>query len=267
MAILINEGSINTDLIDILQILNLKHNFTASSINEIMQENFLRNNTTERYQLNDNEYSTIIRASLLTCFERLGMITEILPKGNKYKHILILGANRTLKNRIDFFIRLLSLGYQFERIFFLTGKREVSINEKNNMLTAYNITLPTTIHTEDEEAKFLCDTVYLSNLIDNITFVISPKAQEHATGKLKRPTTYDSVMSWLQMNPEIGTCLAISNNPYIHYQQTVLKNIFNHEKINMSIETVGAGSKENNIALYLDTLARQFYEENIGTGS
>lgn len=264
MAILINEGIINPDLLDILQILNIKHNFTISGINEIMQENFLRNSITERYQLSDNEYSTIIKADLLTCFEKLGMITEILPKKNKYKHILILGANRTLKNRIDFFIRLLSLGYIFENTFFLTGKRDVSINEKNNMLAEYNIALPPTIHTEDEEIKLLCHTLGLSKFVDDITFVIAPKVNDPATGNLKRPTTYDSIISWLKMNPEIGTCLAISNNPYIHYQQTVLQNIFKHEKVNMKVETVGSGSKENNITLYLDTLARQFYEENIG---
>lgn len=74
-----------------------------------------------------------------------------------------------------------------------------------------------------------------------------------------RPTTEDTIKKWLETNPSSGTCLAISNNPHIGYQHSVLKTYLPDE---FKLETVGSSaSLELPMAFYLGEMARWMYQE------
>lgn len=76
---------------------------------------------------------------------------------------------------------------------------------------------------------------------------------------LVRPTTGDTVDSWLQSNLISGSCLVISNNPYVGYQDSVVRTLLPND---FKIETVGNKcSLSVVIAVYLDNLVRWLYQE------
>ena len=79
-------------------------------------------------------------------------------------------------------------------------------------------------------------------------------------GILKRPTTPDTVLDWLKIKPHPGLCLAISNQPYVLYQDSVLKTVL---PPSFTVETIGEKMDETsyNVSLLLDNLARFLYQE------
>lgn len=52
-----------------------------------------------------------------------------------------------------------------------------------------------------------------------------------ATGKVKRANTGDTTHEWMKSNPKPGTCLIVSNQPFVGYQTEVTKNFYpDHSK-------------------------------------
>ena len=92
-----------------------------------------------------------------------------------------------------------------------------------------------------------------------IVFVDTPM-QKTENNNLRRPNTRDTINEWLQKyNPHNGSILAISNQPFIGYQDAVLRNILPK---GFSIETVGCENLENETTtIILDSLARWIYHE------
>jgi hypothetical protein len=101
---------------------------------------------------------------------------------------------------------------------------------------------------------------------ENVIFVHTLKKQGQA-----RATTETTVYKWLeQCNPSAGTYLAISNQPYVYYQElSIQQSLLKAGRQDIHVEVVGPGKTPNavpdkaqdqEISVLLDNLARIFYE-------
>jgi hypothetical protein len=109
--------------------------------------------------------------------------------------------------------------------------------------------------------QFLYDHSHMTDAMKKIPVqLISAPMISEESGILRRPLTADTLSAWLATNPTPGTCLAISNQPYVAYQQTVLKTLLPSD---FSVQTVGAATSEptEKISIMLDTLARILFQE------
>ncbi|HSW74224.1 MAG TPA: hypothetical protein VLG71_03635, partial [Candidatus Limnocylindria bacterium] len=80
-----------------------------------------------------------------------------------------------------------------------------------------------------------------------------------ANGSLVRPTTGDVVTAWLATKPQPGSCLCISNQPYVGYQDAVVATLV---PSTFTTETVGPVLEQpEKIAVVLDSVARWLYQE------
>ncbi len=77
---------------------------------------------------------------------------------------------------------------------------------------------------------------------------------------MRHPTTQDGVVRWLATDPQHGSCLVISSQPYIRYQHAVF---LSHMPASFPIETVGpAAGKDIPTSLVLDSITRHLYQEH-----
>jgi hypothetical protein len=120
---------------------------------------------------------------------------------------------------------------------FLTGERPLLDSEKEY--------LPG-LQTESEMVRWVYEHSDLPKEIPPLFIEVPMKGN-------RRPNTLDTIHAWLQTDPHPITCLALSNQPYVHYQQAVLDRL-----LPFSVETVGNAVIGNpSVALMLDTLARE----------
>ena len=91
---------------------------------------------------------------------------------------------------------------------------------------------------------------------------INAPLKPNVTGtKFLRPTTEDSIKIWLETKPAERKILAVSNNPHIGYQESVLKTYLPKD---LNLETVGpAASLKLPLAFYLGEMTRWLYQEQI----
>jgi hypothetical protein len=79
---------------------------------------------------------------------------------------------------------------------------------------------------------------------------------------MRRATTGDTIIDWLATSPAHGDCLFISNQPYVGYQDSVMRTYIPHSF--GSLETCGPqASNTTRNSDILDDLARFLYQEKI----
>ena len=91
--------------------------------------------------------------------------------------------------------------------------------------------------------------------------VISSPQITKPEGTVRRATTGDTIIDWHKTKPQPGTCLFISSQPYVKYQDAVIQSLLPQ---NFIVETVGSGIKNPStvdVNGCLDTLARRLYQE------
>ena len=77
--------------------------------------------------------------------------------------------------------------------------------------------------------------------------------------KQRRPNTADTIKLWMHANPEPGLSLIISSQPYVHYQDAVLRAYLPAE---FTLEVVGKKARSVvSDGKHLDNLARWLYQE------
>ena len=258
-------------LLSILEATNIKHNGTLQSIYTETQKSWLRSTGKERWE-NQNTF-TVNHDNPSELLEALCLIQEIKPSKKHYNHVVVLGSTVTsIRNRLSYLINLWDNDVRFDSINILAGQRPLdetiespeallhnscpTLNFKKNW--QFSGQLPTT---ETEMIKLVFDQTDLPTEWNTITinFVDTPM-QETDNGTLRRPNTHDTILEWIKLyNPYDGSILALSNQPYIGYQDSVLRNFLPKE---FTVETVGSNCINNqNISTILDSLARWIYNE------
>jgi len=161
---------------------------------------------------------------------------------------------------------------RFDELVVLTGQRDLMAEEtldvimKSKLLTIVDRERLerrwSSVKTEKDMMQVIIEESDLPEALRKhvkVTVVDAPK--KFVNGKLARPTTGDTVNAWMEKQPEAGSCVAISSQPHVLYQQAVLATLLPE---NFHVETIGY--QENGhakIAETLDALARFLYQENI----
>ncbi len=277
-AIVSPQGKPNAALLEVLKVLELLHDGTLNSIVAITQKKFLQTSPDgqrrERWEL--EEIMPEFRKKLMPHLDKLGMVDEIPPSKEKYDGVFMLGELVLgVRERLSYLSRLWEKGTRFDKIIFLGGERPLMdsgretpktlLDRNNKELPIREDWLPPNAlpTTEFGMMKLVWDQAKLPQGLKEVKveFVNAPLIYNPKTGRVDRPTTKDTIEKWLETNPREGKFLAISNNPYIGYQHSVLKTYLPR---GFQVETVGPKAPLNlPLSFYLGEMARWLYQEKL----
>jgi hypothetical protein len=239
----------------VLDITNIQTNNSIEEIVAKTQKEWLRPPNKERFEIETDTYANK-KDLLLPLFKKLEMIDAITPIEKKYRYAIVLGALLPrIQKRISYLISLWNSGVRFDAVVFLTGQRTLDKTLEIPLLK----TEGKTPETETDMVKIVYQTAIMPNEMRAVPVIfVDAKTKDN-----KRPTTGDTVNAWLTHNPPPGSCLVVSNQPYVHYQEEVLKTLLPET---FTIECIGDEVDDNEkvmTAVYLDTLARWLYQRNL----
>lgn len=249
-------------------------NKSVQELVDFTQHDWLRKPGTERWQM--QEIAALNnKDAVMVCFKKLELLNTIAPTKKVYDYCIVFGSAATsMRKRIAYAFALYKQGIICKRFVFLGGQRpldptqeskEILCDRTNNELPVRDSwqepqEMPTN---ETELIKFLLDQTEIPASInpDDFVFVHAPM-KTNPNGTPARPTTGDTMHHWLATNPAPGSCLFVSSQPYVGYQDSVARTFMPDT---FTIETVGAQSVDTNdsISVLLDTVARWLYQENL----
>lgn len=251
--------------------LGIKVEKSYDAMNAYAQANWLRKPGQERWHMEPSQHQAKLKA-ITPHLTALGFIHEALPTQNKPTYALLLGATVfRMRTRLQYLFNLIEAhDFKPAKIVFLVGERpldpavepEAMLLDPAYIQTSWKLSgkLPAT---EAEAAKFIWDQIPKPKSVAAIPveFISTPMLTKN--GKTVRPTTVDTVNTWLATHPKPGAIVAISNNPYVPYQnETINPVLINANWFNLggSLETVGEAASETlDIASLLDNVARYIY--------
>jgi|SRR5579871_5451001 len=262
-------GKAQPALLELLQELGVPHDGTLATIVPITQQLWLRKIGTERWHIQE-QYANK-RDRLLELCNRLGCLQEIKPVSNNYSYAVMLGATmHSMRDRLAYIIQCWNNGVRFNELVFLVSERPLDKQQETMLDPSNHPTLPYKTNwqevtrdwpaTEHDAMRLIYNQTALPEKLAAIpaTFINTPM-QRTADGKLRRANTGDTLYAWLATNTKPGACLFVSDQPYVGYQDAVVRTCMPRE---FPVDTVGAA--ENNpphIPVFLDTLARWLYQE------
>lgn len=261
-----SEGKPTSALLSLLSALSITHDGTLESIVAATQKEqpggFLRARGKERWEL--ESFFEKKKEIILDHANQLHLIEAVQPLKKQYEYAVILGATiNSVRNRIGFLIDLWQSGVRWKKLIIFAGNRPLdpTLESKEQLINATNgyttfkkdWQLTTDPKIETDMARMVLDQSLLPNEWKQIPVEIinCPMNKDGS-----RPTTFDTIQFWLSTKPEHGSILAISNQPYIGYQDVVLRSQLPNT---FTLEMVGRGSKNTTPELLLDTIARWLY--------
>lgn len=207
---------------------------------------------------------------ILPLLKKLGCIDQVNASKKHYDYAIILGAtvNGTRPKLIQLFDEL-SHGVKIDKIVVLTADWSHDLNrELPALLNLDQPLLPIKKDwqppkemplTEYEITKALIDQIDLpygltSNDFDHITV----KYLKDKDGNPRRANTKDTLIEFVKKyDVENKSCLVFSLQPYVGYQDAVVREILPKS---CDIETIGReGPKDINVSVQLDNIARWIY--------
>lgn len=227
---------------------------TLVQANEFAQKHLLR--AGERW---DVQEETEVRKKmqenkdlLIEDLRNLGMVDAIDPAQQSYTYALLMGALKLrVEQRLNYLADLINNGYTFDQIVLLGGERPLRDSEKEG--------LPADVASEADMMKHLFDNHPTLNKY-SVLLVNAPMKQKE-DGSMARPTTDDTLVHFMKIAPQDGSCLVVSNNPYTVRQTKTAERVLSQSRF----PTEGAGEKANfdtvNIDILMDEFARTVYEE------
>lgn len=262
---LIHHNGVPTDeLQKVLAITGVEKDLCGSDLVNATQLSWLRSKNLERYQVEQKKHAK--HDELIPSFKALKMIDEIKPTSKHYDCVVVHGASlETFRTRIAYLINLYNEGIRFDKVVILTGMRLLFPTEPRSALASAN--LPFIISkswvdnpanpftTEADMARLIWDQAEMPSEMKLIPthIIVAP------TNNGVRPNTRDTINYWLKQEPaKLKKVLAVSNQPYIIYQDDLLRYSL---PSGTHLETVGFGclSQEVESMLVLDSLARVLY--------
>lgn len=252
---------------------------SLENLNLLAQAVFKRPDNLERYQLKhsvfNQKFISYDTPKIRALFEKIGDINPILPSLKRYKYILLNGATiPAMRKRLKTFSDMVTTGAlkmtPEVQVVFLTGDRDLSDSETTEVLLNPK-PLPQDPYwtppqersqfpkTEYEAAQWIWAQTDLPPALRkvNIIFVNAPKKEE------KRPDTLGTVEAWVAENPQPGHCLSLSNQPFVFYQELMIRHAFQKAKLDkkgFTVEGVGSGAEDDILlSILVDNLARTLF--------
>lgn len=205
-------------------------------------------------------------------FSKMGFIDGIMPCKQEYTYALILGATiQGMRARFAYLLYLImEHGLKVKHIIFLVGQRprdvkqeadEILFNQENSEIPFNTAWMPRDQlpATETELAHLIiAQSDIPADIRECISVVDTPMVVKN-DGTTTRPTTEDTIISWLATNPELASILCISSQPHTIRQWCVVRRVLPAE---WPVECVGRAMRDPDINVYvlLDTLARTLWE-------
>lgn len=200
------------------------------------------------------------RDSALPILRELGCIDPIHAKEGEYDYALVLGAlEKSIQQRLNFLHEEWKRGIRFKQVILLTGQRELNPEREN---------FPTGISTETELLVHLFKNSPLHSLV--LYVVIDAPQEKQKDGTFKRPNTASTIREWMASSPKPGKCLAVSTQPFVGYQEAVLRYYL---PATFTIETVGPRTESTahdapphshySMAIYLDNFGKWLLYEKM----
>lgn len=237
---------LSPSLIELLSLMEIHHDGTLKSIVETTQKAWIQTGK-ERWQFEEKEKEKWNAAFPL--LKKIGCVDKVEASQKRYDYCLVLGGlSQRMQKRFDLLIEEWEKGVRFDRLIFLTGERNLDPQVED---------LAVLLQTEAQAMEYLFQKANVSEDLRQIPLqIISASA-----GGKRRATTADTVAEWLKTNPSPGLCLVLSNQPFVDYQNAVLKTFLPKT---FQIETIGKEADPDTFfAVYLDNLARFLYQEKI----
>ncbi len=261
----IHHNGVPTDeLQKVLSLTGVKQNLCGIDLVNTTQSAWLRNKNLERYQIEQKNHPK--HNELIPSFKALKMIDEVKPLSKHYDCAVVHGASlETFRMRVAYLINLYNEGIRFDKVIILTGMRLLFPTEPRSALVLArppfiiskswvdNSAAP--FETEADMAKLVWDQAEMSSEMRLLPthIIVAP------TNNGVRPNTRDTINYWLKQEPvQLKKVLAVSNQPYVVYQDDILRHLLPAGTI---LETVGSGCPSQDIEsmLVLDSLARVLY--------
>ena len=225
---------------------------TLDQVNGYLQEHWLQLNK-ERWELQPHQ--ELDGQQLLPFLQKVGCIDPITAQKNVYDYALVLGATGAImQERLDFLWQEYQRGVRFHQVVLLTGQRDLDESVE---------IFPENCATETDLLVYLFEKSPLCGKIPCL-LIDSPKIPI-GEGILRRPNTAKTVVDWYATRPLPGSCLAISNQPFVGYQEAVIRTFLPAE---FTVEAVGPMAKISEnfgepryVAVLLDNFAKWFYAE------
>lgn len=226
---------------------------TLQEANAYAQKNFLRKGERWDDQSSNPLFFTLQQnKDLLTAaIKNLGMLDSYYPQKRNYDFILITGELKdTVQEKLHYLAELKKNGLTYSTVFLLGGERELLDEEKRD--------LPDHITTESQMILFLFQNHPLSKDTEGI-LINTPRIQRQ-DGTSTRPTTHSTLAHFATIAPHVGSCLLISNTPYIIRQTKIAQHILDQNRF--PVEGIGKkmNDDEEDVFLLMDEFARTLYE-------
>lgn len=241
---------VSEPLLKLLQVMEVTHDGTLSSIVSATQKSWLRPAGTERWHI-ENDLTDEKKEKLFPLAAQLGFINEMIPSSKDYAYCLILGGTSgRMEKRLKYAAKLWKEGIHFNQIVFLVGARPLDPD----------VDLWADIcKTEIEAAHYIWEHADLPKGFKELPIVFVDVPMIPTEKGQRRPTTGDTVIAWLALHPKPGKCLGISNQPYCLYQEAVIRSYLPKS---IDYETAGEATniKHLNGFNLLDSIARWLYQ-------
>lgn len=263
-SIVDEQGKPTVALLQLLSLTGIEHDGSLASIVEQTQKTeagWMRKDGCERWHIADTNLEN--KSGFFDVFHKLHLIDEIAPKHQHYDYLVLMGAAYgRITSRLQYAIQLWKQGIRFDKVVILSGARALTDTELTALHKDYNVKDTDLVPvTEAELMQFVYSTMPMPAEMRQIAVtLIDAPMKKNQSGILVRPTTGDTVIEWMKLKPAAGSCLVISNQPYVGYQDSVAKALLPHDFI---VETVGEKSYDLIVGIYLDTVARNLYQEKI----
>lgn len=181
----------------------------------------------------------------------LGFIDSIAAHCKTYQGAIVHGSFLSgVRLRFNYLVEQWKKGVRFHSIYFLSGERPLTEEEKENPFMQ-----GLEKQTESEMTEVVWKKSQIPNEMRNAVkvFFVNAKGNQGA-----RPTTDDTVKAWLKETPPFGYYLAVTNAPYINRQHLVMRTIAPNE---YKFDTIGPRANDQiKMAIVLDELARCIFQ-------
>ncbi len=259
-------------LLELLSVCSISHDGTLKDIIAATQQEqpqgFLRPRGKERWHL--SSYLSARENAIYHHCNTLNMIQEVRPTKKSYDAALLHGGNiEGIRRRLAYLIQLWQEGVRWKQLIILTGKRPLDpvleseatwYNVNNGLLTLKPTwQLQQKPLTESDMIRMVIAQSLLPEVWSTLPVIIIDTPLQQSTHGLVRPTTADTVRQWLStMQSSTGSFLAISSQPFVGYQDAIVKTIV---PSSFDIETVGpeAATELTKPEILVDTVARWLY--------
>ncbi len=255
------------NLVDLLEIVGYEGSESKSidKINEWAQKNLLRKG--ERWEEQTAKFEGL-KERILPLLTNMGFINGVRPHFGTYEGAIIHGATLgRVRLRLFDLVSEWNKGVRFQDLIFFGGERALDphLESEENLTSDKNSPLkiregwmrPETLpKTEAEMIRFVFEQADLPEEMRKLNVVFVSAAMKQEGGKSVRPSTEDTIRSWLETSPKGSRYLAVSNAPYIVRQGLLMQGM----DPTRQYDTIGVEvSSQERMAIILDEVARVIF--------